>query len=742
MSAIKDVLSRKLFSQGGLLEPEQSRNTGGILASSQPLMEAAKFANGGANYTRAQLNDLVPTTVQGEGGLNKFNPANFYLPGEEPGVQTYNNLGFDPRADYAQGDALTLQNVSRMERTFPAQTTESTYDPKLAAMGMNPKIDRVVSPGYVRPTDPGGIVPRLVDQYGGASMAELPGLRDARIIQKTVEALQKARPDLAVEIENISKEYFLKDNTPSVEELETFVANNITSADPMQSQIDELSEQNMLSKAGFEGAAPQLTSEELDKALNPQDDVVLKDIKDKYGPEAFADRKEYPLTKDEFRDLIGKGQWLRRNGVTKEMQTSIDRISNYSGEGKSKKEQAEFKKEQVGDFMDEFLSIMPEYEGKTEYEKGMDLVQLAASIGAGKSPHALQNIAEGLKESIPRFTSDDKEKREFKKQINLAAAKYGLAEYSKEETQAKADQRQVFTYFDKNQIDKQNPYGKETIVSMAEILKNGGLPSGFSSKDVVLKEIDANKVIEKALLTAKIDARKDNIIDYKEAEKIDGRIKEASNNLISSSIGKKYVAGVLDILSKKEQAVTGFKGSFNEALRGAFAAAGIENGKKYDITKDRKNAVRDMKLALQYLIPISLGSTQSANSISNRDVELLANGFLDSGFLSEQGVLNFNLNTADPETLARGLQETYNKFDLAEKSGLNEYDQIGVILAGKSGVYKDSFSPKIQQLTPYAEDVRTSRSGIESGVSRQDVYPLSDIYDIESQRFKQGFTFN
>jgi hypothetical protein len=369
----------------------------------------------------------------------------------------------------------------------------------------------------------------------------------------------------------------------------------------------------------------------------------------------------------------------------------------------------------------------------------MDLVQLAASIGAGKSPHALQNIAEGLKESIPRFTSDDKEKREFKKQINLAAAKYGLAEYSKEETQAKADQRQVFTYFDKNQIDKQNPYGKETIVSMAEILKDGGLPAGFSSKDVVLKEIEAAKAVEVALTKAKVDAVKDNTIDYKEAEKIDGRLKEAKNNLVSSSIGKGYVAGVLDILSQEGQAVTGFKGSFNEALRGAFAAAGIENGKKYD---DRKNAVRDMKLALQYLIPISLGSTQSANSISNRDVELLANGFLDSGFLSEQGVLNFNLNTADPETLARGLQETYNKFDLAEQAGLDEFDQVGIILAGKSGVYKDSFSPKIQKLNPYAEDVRSRRSDLASGVSRKDVYPLSDIFDMEAGRFKQGFTFN
>lgn len=62
--------------------------------------------------------------------------------------------------------------------------------------------------------------------------------------------------------------------------------------------------------------------------------------------------------------------------------------------------------------------------------------------------------------------------------------------------------------------------------------------------------------------------------------KIDARLKSAKNDLVSSSIGKGYVAGVLDLLSQEGQAVTGFKGSFNEALRSAFAAAGIENGKK------------------------------------------------------------------------------------------------------------------------------------------------------------------
>ena len=708
MSAIKEVLSRKMFSQGGLLGPEKPKEPTGILASSEPLMKAAKFANGGS------ANDLM------------LDRTTFALPD-------------------SSGDALIYQDVDPMQRIFPAQVTKPTFDPSLVGMGMSPlgQTEQVVSPGYVRPTRPDAFfTPQLIDQYKGASIAEAEKLKDARVIQSTVEALQKARPDLADKIENISKEYFLDDNTPSVEELENYVAGTLASQDPTQKTIDELSEQNMLTKAEYEGAAPRLTSKEVDAALNPQDDVVLKDIKGEFDPEVFASRKEETLTKDEFRDLMGKGQWMRTSGVTKEMQQAIDRISNYNNEGKSPKEQKEFKKKQINEFMDEFISVMPEYEGKTEYEKGMDLVALAAAIGSGKSPHALVNIAEGLKETIPQFTSDEKEKREFKKQINLAAAKYGLEQYNLERTQAKADERQVFTYFDKSQIDDQNPYGKETIVSMADIIKDGGLPAGFSSKDVVLKEIEAAKALKVALTKANADALKDNTIDYKEAEKIDGRLKEAKNNLVSSSIGKGYVAGVLDLLSQEGQAVTGFKGSFNEALRSAFAAAGIENGKKYDITKDRKNAVRDMKLALQYLIPISLGSTQSANSISNRDVELLANGFLDSGFLSEQGVLNFNLNTADPETLARGLQETYNKFDLAEQAGLDEFDQVGIILSGKTGTYAKSFAPKIQKLTPYAEEVRGRRSDLASGVSRKDVYPLSDIFDMEAGRFKQGFTFN
>jgi hypothetical protein len=92
MSAIKDVLSRKLFSQGGLLEPEQGRNTGGILASSEPLMEAAKFANGGARF---ELGD-APTSLDAA-ARSKPDRFNAYDALTDAGKKLYQGItNFDP----------------------------------------------------------------------------------------------------------------------------------------------------------------------------------------------------------------------------------------------------------------------------------------------------------------------------------------------------------------------------------------------------------------------------------------------------------------------------------------------------------------------------------------------------------------------------------------------------------------------------------------------------------------------
>ena len=102
MSAIKEVLSRKMFSQGGLLGPEKPKEPTGILASSEPLMKAAKFANGGS------ANDLM------------LDRTTFALPD-------------------SSGDALIYQDVDPMQRIFPAQVTKPTFDPSLVGLAKQNK---------------------------------------------------------------------------------------------------------------------------------------------------------------------------------------------------------------------------------------------------------------------------------------------------------------------------------------------------------------------------------------------------------------------------------------------------------------------------------------------------------------------------------------------------------------------------------------------------------------------------
>ena len=81
MSAIKEVLSRKMFSQGGLLGPEKPKEPTGILASSEPLMRAAKFANGGINLGLAPQELYRPGAVKENVSDNfMYDPASIREP--------------------------------------------------------------------------------------------------------------------------------------------------------------------------------------------------------------------------------------------------------------------------------------------------------------------------------------------------------------------------------------------------------------------------------------------------------------------------------------------------------------------------------------------------------------------------------------------------------------------------------------------------------------------------------------
>ena len=91
-------------------------------------------------------------------------------------------------------------------------------------------------------------------------------------------------------------------------------------------------------------------------------------------------------------------------------------------------------KKGVKDFVSDFNEVMPAFKGMSESEKGFAIMEAGLKIMAGQSPHALVNIAEGLKGLGPQFAKDAEEKRAWNRQVSLSAAKYALEADSKERT--------------------------------------------------------------------------------------------------------------------------------------------------------------------------------------------------------------------------------------------------------------------------------------------------------------------
>jgi len=60
------------------------------------------------------------------------------------------------------------------------------------------------------------------------------------------------------------------------------------------------------------------------------------------------------------------------------------------------------------------------------------------AIAAGESPNAITNISKGVMATIDSFTSDEKERRAYKRQVDLSAGKYALEAMQRAETKADA----------------------------------------------------------------------------------------------------------------------------------------------------------------------------------------------------------------------------------------------------------------------------------------------------------------
>jgi len=370
--------------------------------------------------------------------------------------------------------------------------------------------------------------------------------------------------------------------------------------------------------------------------------------------------------------------------------------------------------------VEDFKSAMPEYEGMSESEKGYAIMEAGLRIMAGKSPDALTNIAEGLKGLGPKFAKDAKDKRAWNRQVELSAAKYGLENVAREAAEDRSDARKVFFFYDQTKKTKDNPYGPMVAYSMADIVANGGkIPKGLVEKDLISKSIasaNANTLRLQKLIT---DNAKIYRIGNAEKTTLTEDLDVARTAFVSGQIGIDLLSTVKAQVAKDD--ITGLGNAGKELYRRAFASINLDVDKKY---KNISAARADIRRAFQSLIPLSLGSSQSANSISDKDVRFLADAYVNSGFLKD-GILSFA--TVDSSALGKQLDGAIGKFRESQKQGLTVYNRVlkridsaeaGLAGANALGVLvspgpfgREYFQSTIDDIAPYAEKTRSRLAG-------------------------------
>ena len=333
------------------------------------------------------------------------------------------------------------------------------------------------------------------------------------------------------------------------------------------------------------------------------------------------------------------------NAQSDEAKSATDNLlNNYASESDDEQKGVLGKK-----YIDEYMSLMPEYEGKSEFEKGLDLMKLGMAISSGESSNALQNISKGFLAMGDTFLEDEKEQRAFKNQVRVSAAKYAMDQLKSD----RADKKALNYFFDKD--------GNMEVLSKEDLI-NGKRPSkNFFPENIAssVMTLAANRI------NAVNDGLKEAQIEEKESKRYQEGYKNNVNLNAKAVLGLELTEGVMAALTDEDQALTGLAGSVTNLTEKAKAVFGIDannykNEKGKIDKKSRQRLIADMRKIFQLMIPLTLGEAQSANSISDRDVSILAKAAM-AAILDGDATFG-ELTVTSAETLYYKLQNANDMF--------------------------------------------------------------------------------
>ena len=390
--------------------------------------------------------------------------------------------------------------------------------------------------------------------------------------------------------------------------------------------------------------------------------------------EQQQERSEDPLLgPEDVRSAIQKLRSDRRieEGGSDKTQEPVTTFVNTLNKDKTQEQQ----KETIDDFFKEYMDVMPEYEGKTRFEKGMDLAKFGLLIAGGKSQNAFDNFSAAMEKMGDTFTEDAKEKRIFKRQVELGKAKYGLQKINELRNQRMQDARNI-SYFvatsDLTLADGQKIKKGEMFNLGMDYIAENGVPQNSQPSDFYVETQKALATRDAALAKALKDTR----ISTSDAKSIRNEYDDNLNGINESNRAIKNIDDLTQGMVDAEGKIFGGGGIFQATKENLRALVGKSIDPDSTEKFSRKQWEGKLALLIQQSIPLALRENQSANSISNFDVTNFVKGYFDSVGLSEDGKFGFSTAFSNPNVIFEKLLELRNLAVEKRQRAITNLDSI------------------------------------------------------------------
>ena len=783
------LANRKMFRGGGMVplgNPMANMQPRGILASSQPLVDAVASdilnPQGGATLSMA------------DGGIAKFHEGGYVhdhphwptfgglLPEPDPseagytGPRTSIGLGSAPEAMQARtgmtseelvGEILPeeasrvlgstapeidFSGMSLAERAVPALLNDLNKIASWVSQGNQAAGKFIVDVFETSITDPVDRESWLkqLDQISSVNSMYLQkprieGVPDAEIdaeIKRIVETEVKANPyisgsDLEALVAQGLYDKYESGYAEAVLQRRTMgYEPPVTAAEDIAEAMPDTGEDTVIPDPDEPAPAPATDTDTAGAATVPAPDAVIE------GDAPV--RKEPPG----IREVLPGPDELRYGQEIGELHGQLKLLEEIFAKADTPETEEDARKTLEG-YIQEFKNAVPAYEGKTEFEQGMDIVKMAMAIGAGQSPNAIENISKGVLATIDNLTSDDKERRAYERQIGLSAAKYGLdsinADIARRDARLKEGREIPFELVAAEDFtDAQGIFHKAgTVFPATRDQIDAGILQAYpvTYKTVFVENARAVMAYERALADALNDRLKANTINRPEADAINERLSTAREDFIHAEGGEALLEGIITQLVTDPENIVGIEGATKKFVGDVMNFMGITDKPRDYTTRELLEV--DMKIAFQKLIPVALRNIQAGNSISDRDVRNLANAFIAGGFISQNtdGTFTFNIELAgkNPKVMVRQLQETMKIFREAQESALVVFDQelynLGQVAPGRYDIRY--FEPELRRMDPalerYMEAQKGGLRGAESTApTATAILNVSDYFNLET----------